>query len=138
MRITYPCFLIGCCRFAPLRNASYDHWSTRLQASASGSVRKTFRALNQGLAVQLQQLLADRDRLHKRIHTNRAQYRVLGSKRTAEMAGLNEEIIDDSDFYQQLLAEVIEAKAATAGPSPSLRPGHPAQVVTTCARLTLC
>jgi len=99
----------------PLRNASFDHWSARLQASSGGSVRKTFKALNQGIAVQLQQVMADRDRLFKRIHTNRSQYRVLGIKRTAEAAGLNEEIIDDSDFYQQLLADVIEAKAASAG-----------------------
>jgi delta 1-pyrroline-5-carboxylate dehydrogenase len=110
--------------FVPLRNAAYDHWSARLQASASGSVRQTFRALNQGLAVQLQQLLADRDRLHKRIHTNRAQYRVLGTKRTAETAGLNNEIVDDSDFYQQLLAQVIEAKAASAGACPAARSGE--------------
>jgi len=110
-------------RFVPLRNASFDHWSARLQASSGGSVRKTFKALNQGIAVQLQQVMADRDRLFKRIHTNRSQYRVLGTKRTAEAAGLNEEIIDDSDFYQQLLADVIEAKAASAGAARVARAG---------------
>ena len=66
-------------RFVPLRNAAYDHWSARLQAAGGGSARKTFKALNQGLGMQVQQIMADRERLLKRIHTNRAQYRVLGT-----------------------------------------------------------
>ena len=48
--------------------------------SSFGSNKKTLKALNQSIEAQLQQVMTDKDRLLKRIHSNRATTRILGTK----------------------------------------------------------
>ncbi|KAJ2580547.1 rRNA-processing protein bfr2, partial [Coemansia sp. RSA 1836] len=120
----------------PYRDESLEKWSNKVQISASVTATKKFKAVNQGILHQISQALAGKDRLVERTQLKRAEYKIIGkasekegdekskSSSVAVDAHLKDrdvEIFDDTDFYQQLLRELIESRMVDSNdPSSSL------------------
>ncbi|KAJ2854608.1 rRNA-processing protein bfr2 [Coemansia erecta] len=107
--------------FRDYRDESLEKWSNRVQIAANIGATKKFKAVNQGIMHQINQTLATRDRLVERSQLKRIEYQIVGesaAKRDAEKSAtvdshlrdLDAEIFDDTDFYQQLLRELIESR----------------------------
>lgn len=103
--------------FEPQHDAVITQWSRRANVlSGSALQRKQFKlsSLDQGVIEQVNTLLADREPLLKRTRRRRSQLRVFGedAAATAEQAP-SDEIFDDSDFYRNLLRELLESGGAS-------------------------
>jgi protein AATF/BFR2 len=81
--------------------------------------------LLQNLTSQINTILQDKDKLRKKAQLKRTPFTVFGksnqqqvqrSEHDAHLNDYDEEIYDDSDFYQQLLKEVIESGSADIDP----------------------
>ncbi|KAJ2845340.1 rRNA-processing protein bfr2, partial [Coemansia erecta] len=116
--------------FKPYRNESLESWSNKVQMSANVTNLKKFKAVNQGIMHQLEQILAGKDRLVERTQLKRTECKVIGKddndvspkedkeKRKesssvavdAHLKDTDAEVFDDTDFYQQLLRELIESR----------------------------
>ncbi|KAI8322200.1 TRAUB-domain-containing protein [Martensiomyces pterosporus] len=123
--------------FRPYRDESLEKWSNKVQTSTGVSTSKKFKAVNQGILHQINQTLAGKERLIERTQLKRAEYSIIG-KPSAEKESADEtrstsvavdahlkdhdaEIFDDTDFYQQLLRELIESRMVdTNDPTASL------------------
>ncbi|KAF9924071.1 hypothetical protein FBU30_005911 [Linnemannia zychae] len=112
------------------RNNTLEKWSNKVQIASGIPLNKKFKAMNQGIMTQISQTMADKERLTKRTQLKRSEYHILGaepeikeedendksektpdvSKLDAHLSNHDEEIFDDSDFYQQLLRELIESR----------------------------
>ncbi|KAJ2391084.1 rRNA-processing protein bfr2 [Coemansia sp. RSA 2611] len=110
-------------RFKPYRNESLEKWGNKVQISANAASLKKFKAVNQGILHQINQTLAAGDRLVERTQLKRVDYNIIGkesaqsvdsedkqSKVDAHLKDTDPEIFDDTDFYQQLLRELIESR----------------------------
>ncbi|KAJ1943154.1 rRNA-processing protein bfr2 [Kickxella alabastrina] len=118
--------------FHGFRDASLEKWSNRVQVSASINATKKFKAVNQGIIHQIDQALAAKERLVERTQLKRTEYTVIGelvqepateknAAVDAHLRDLDVEIFDDSDFYQQLLRELIESRMVDSNdPTASL------------------
>ncbi|KAJ1962080.1 rRNA-processing protein bfr2 [Dipsacomyces acuminosporus] len=127
--------------FLPYRNESLEKWSNKVQISASVTANKKFKAINQGILHQISQTLAGEERLIERTQLKRAEYKVIGKEGIesegdeaaqgmpasssvavdAHLKDRDAEIFDDTDFYQQLLRELIESRMVdTNDPTASL------------------
>ncbi|KAJ1903883.1 rRNA-processing protein bfr2, partial [Coemansia sp. IMI 209127] len=125
--------------FKPYRNESLENWSNKVQLSANVTNLKKFKAVNQGIMHQLEQVLAGKDRLVERTQLKRTECKVIGKdndeddvspedgeeKRKesssvavdAHLKDTDAEIFDDTDFYQQLLRELIESRMVDSNDS---------------------
>ena len=122
--------------FRKYQNDVLDKWFQRTQIGFTAT--KKFKAVNQGIVQQVEQILQDRPRLLKRSRTHRVAGRVLGepeakvARKAGETEGMTEaeveqiqkeknegdidpEIYDDTDFYGELLRELIESNQRSAG-----------------------
>ncbi|KAJ2486887.1 rRNA-processing protein bfr2 [Coemansia sp. RSA 2050] len=123
--------------FQPYRDSSLEKWSNKVQISSSVTATKKFKAVNQGIMHQISQALAGKDRLVERTQLKRAEYKIIGkpeekqdgdepSKRSTaavdtHLKDRDVEIFDDTDFYQQLLRELIESRMVDSNdPTSSL------------------
>ncbi|KAJ2112696.1 rRNA-processing protein bfr2, partial [Coemansia sp. RSA 922] len=120
----------------PYRDESLEKWSNKVQISSSVTATKKFKAVNQGIMHQIGQALAGKDRLIERTQLKRAEYKIIGkadekedndeSKNLsaavdAHLKDRDVEIFDDTDFYQQLLRELIESRMVDSNdPTSSL------------------
>ncbi|KAJ2050500.1 rRNA-processing protein bfr2, partial [Coemansia sp. S2] len=120
----------------PYRDESLEKWSNKVQISSSVTATKKFKAVNQGIMHQIGQALAGKDRLIERTQLKRAEYKIIGkadekedndeSKNSsaavdAHLKDRDVEIFDDTDFYQQLLRELIESRMVDSNdPTSSL------------------
>ncbi|KAJ2835797.1 rRNA-processing protein bfr2, partial [Coemansia sp. 'formosensis'] len=120
----------------PYRDESLEKWSNKVQISSSVTATKKFKAVNQGIMHQIGQALAGKDRLIERTQLKRAEYKIIGkveekegndeSKHSsaavdAHLKDRDVEIFDDTDFYQQLLRELIESRMVDSNdPTSSL------------------
>ncbi|ORZ20391.1 apoptosis antagonizing transcription factor-domain-containing protein [Absidia repens] len=115
--------------FVPFRNLTLEKWSNKVQAASSARMDKKFKAFDQNILTQIDNMMSDKQGLLKRTRLQRAEYKILG-KGTTEPALLNdedtadnntknpdryqdtydEELFDDNDFYQQQLRELIESR----------------------------
>ncbi|XP_053384317.1 LOW QUALITY PROTEIN: protein AATF-like [Mercenaria mercenaria] len=118
------------CSFQEYRNATIQKWYDKTRLAAGKVKGKSFSAFDQSAVVQINQILADKERLIKRTQLKRTVYRVLGTKPTPDqpryclhcreksvcqtetIADNDVEIFDDDDFYHQLLRELIEKKTS--------------------------
>ena len=131
--------------FLPYENGVLDKWHQRTQVGFAAG--KKFKAVNQGVVQQIEQVLQDRGRLLRRSQTHRSVGRVLGkpvrkamsaeeaaaaaaadsTKTEAELveeaqraeeaekeADVDPEIYDDTDFYGELLRELIQSSQRSA------------------------
>ncbi|XP_026278373.1 protein AATF [Frankliniella occidentalis] len=122
--------------YIPYRDATIQKWNNKTQV-AHGSSSRNFSAFEQSTLKQIEQILADKSRVMKRTQLRRSEYHVLGqplnnsapskpeeehhngstetqeSKSVADVSKeYDPEIFDDSDFYHQLLRELIERRSA--------------------------
>ncbi|BGP41580.1 rRNA-processing protein bfr2 [Rhodotorula kratochvilovae] len=111
--------------FDPFLRSTVSKWSDKVLA-ASGlalSKDKKFKAVNQNALAQIDHALSgagERERLVRRTRTRRGEGTVLGRKDgegkekeledTTKGKEVDEECFDDSDFYQQLLRDVVESR----------------------------
>ncbi|KAJ2784681.1 rRNA-processing protein bfr2 [Coemansia javaensis] len=108
--------------FRPFRDESLERWGNKVQVTAGAASLKKFKAVNQGVMHQIGQALASSERLIERTQLKRVDYKIIGKDDGAEDASGDEamvdahlkktdpEIFDDTDFYQQLLRELIESR----------------------------
>ncbi|XP_053384310.1 protein AATF-like [Mercenaria mercenaria] len=119
------------CNFQEYRNATIQKWYDKTRLAAGKVKGKSFSAFDQSAVVQINQILADKERLIKRTQLKRTVYRVLGTKPIPDQPEIlpslqgeervsdrdsskdnDVEIFDDDDFYHQLLRELIEKKTS--------------------------
>lgn len=123
-------------KYVPYRNAIIQKWNSKTQV-ALGNSSRNFSAFEQSTLKQIEQILADKSRVMRRTQLRRSEYRILGRllsdddvaeksnyvpneptipQETVSVAEASKEydpeIFDDSDFYHQLLRELIERRSA--------------------------
>ena len=97
-----------------------DKWSRKVQLS-SKNTEKQFKAINKSVLDQVNHILLDKEKLRKRTQLKRTNFKILGKitnrnqennnggdNRNIHINEYDDEIFDDTDFYQQLLKELIE------------------------------
>ncbi|KAF0442182.1 TRAUB-domain-containing protein [Gigaspora margarita] len=105
--------------FLPYRTQTIEKWSNKVQITSGIPLNKKFKAINQSVNDQITHILYDRERLIKRTQLKRNADKILGKKShmsqesdaktyDEHLSNYDTEIFDDTDFYQQLLRELIE------------------------------
>ncbi|KAI8922157.1 apoptosis-antagonizing transcription factor [Powellomyces hirtus] len=112
-------------QFKAYRDQTIDKWNSKVQVAAGIPLQKKFKAINQTVVSQINQILSDKPRLIKRSQLRRSDHLPLGQSAPAtalgddtgdlqtddaHLANYDEEIFDDGDYYQQLLKELIESR----------------------------
>ncbi|CAG8677041.1 9568_t:CDS:2, partial [Cetraspora pellucida] len=102
--------------FLPFRAQTIEKWSNKVQIAPGIPLNKKFKAINQGVNDQIAHVLCDRERLIKRTQLKRNTDKILGKAKPGtgtydeHLTNYDLEIFDDTDFYQQLLRELIESR----------------------------
>ncbi|XP_076920039.1 uncharacterized protein LOC143581051 [Bidens hawaiensis] len=112
-------------RIAPFRNTSVDKWQRKTQVtSGAAGMKNKFQAFNQNISEQVSSYMRDPSRMIKGMQQRRSVVPVFGdvsnstlNKDEAINADGDPELLDDSEFYQQLLREFFET--VDAGSSES-------------------
>ncbi|MCO5586093.1 hypothetical protein L7F22_040032 [Adiantum nelumboides] len=111
-------------RFVPFRNTSVDRWQRKTQLSTGAAASKSkLRTFNQSISQQIENHMRDFSRMLQRMRLRRSCVNVIGMP--AEDIILNNdrddfnegskdnsgdaELIDDTEFYQELLREFLES-----------------------------
>lgn len=125
-----------------------DRWNRKTMLS-QGIMQKEFKAINRMVLNQISQLMADQHRLVKRTQLKRSSAKVIGAalypqkpkeeeaaapapdgvpedgkKKKEREEEYDEEIFDDSDFYHQLLRELVESGTANVTDPIALGRSH--------------
>ncbi|KAK1407298.1 hypothetical protein QVD17_38912 [Tagetes erecta] len=103
-------------RIAPFRNNSVDKWQRKTQVtSGAAGMKNKFQAFNQNISEQVASYMRDPSRMIKGMQQRRSVVPVFGDvsdstldKDEAMNADGDPELLDDSEFYQQLLREFFE------------------------------
>ncbi|XP_063366559.1 protein Aatf [Cydia amplana] len=114
--------------FKPFRDATIQKWNEKTRLATATNIKN---APSNTILQQISYILSDRSKLVKRTQLKRSEYDIVGYKKEPndlENKEANEEnpvtkdrkdddeyiteIFDDSDFYHQLLRELIECKSA--------------------------
>ncbi|XP_078440311.1 rRNA processing protein-like protein isoform X2 [Wolffia australiana] len=113
-------------RFASFRNNSIDRWQRKTQVTSGAAAFKSkLQAFNQNIGDQVAALMRDPSRMIDRMMLHRSSVNILGeSAEGASASGLESEtpvgdpeLIDDSEFYQQLLKEFFETYDLSTDPA---------------------
>ncbi|RUS33644.1 hypothetical protein BC938DRAFT_470718 [Jimgerdemannia flammicorona] len=118
--------------FLPYRNQTVEKWGNKMQIASGIPLNKKFKAFDQSILTQMNSILADRERLVKRTQLKRSEFRSLGKLVTDPSNAIavdpptdyhlthhDPEIFDDTDFYGQLLRELIESRMVDATDDPA-------------------
>ncbi|CAI2180664.1 2482_t:CDS:10 [Funneliformis geosporum] len=108
-------------QYLPYRKQTIDKWSNKVQIASGIPLNKKFKAINQDVNTQIEQILQDKERLINRTQLKRNLDNILGKKdydgpnkdikkHDEHLSHYDVEIFDDTDFYQQLLRELIESR----------------------------
>ncbi|ANB13759.1 Bfr2p [Sugiyamaella lignohabitans] len=114
------------------RESVLTKWSQKVQSSTGSMALQSskFKSLNQTAAIQVSTVLADMERLVKRTKLNRSNVKALGLETVAEdqekqakTVDIQEEdhIFDDTDFYRQILKELVDRRMADSGNTAGLK-----------------
>ncbi|KAK9075775.1 hypothetical protein SSX86_004104 [Deinandra increscens subsp. villosa] len=103
-------------RIAPFRNISVDKWQRKTQVTTgTAGMKNKFQAFNQNISEQVATYMRDPSRMIKGMQQRRSVVPVFGDvcdstldKNEAISADDDPELLDDSEFYQQLLREFFE------------------------------
>ncbi|PRQ57314.1 putative apoptosis-antagonizing transcription factor, AATF leucine zipper-containing [Rosa chinensis] len=110
-------------RIATFRNKEIDKWQTRAQVNTgAASIKGRLQAFNQSISQQVAAYMRDPSRMVKQMQMRRSAVGVFGTvlkgedtpkgeesqSDAAEQADGDPELLDDSEFYQQLLKEFFE------------------------------
>ncbi|KAL6565655.1 hypothetical protein OROHE_004710 [Orobanche hederae] len=111
-------------RMAAFRNKSIDKWQRKTQViTGAAAIKDKLHAFNQSVSEQVAAYMRDPNKMIKGMQQNRSAIAVFGNvldstesiKQEENYADGDPELLDDSDFYQQLLKEFFE----TIDPSSS-------------------
>ncbi|KAL6560483.1 hypothetical protein OROGR_004042 [Orobanche gracilis] len=111
-------------RMAVFRNKSIDKWQRKTQViTGAAAIKDKLHAFNQSVSEQVASYMRDPSKMIKGMQQNRSAIAVFGNvldstetiKQEENYADGDPELLDDSDFYQQLLKEFFE----TIDPSSS-------------------
>ncbi|CAG8611561.1 13062_t:CDS:10 [Gigaspora margarita] len=81
--------------FLPYRTQTIEKWSNKVQITSGIPLNKKFKAINQSVNDQITHILYDREQSDAKTYDE-------------HLSNYDTEIFDDTDFYQQLLRELIE------------------------------
>ncbi|PKA47650.1 hypothetical protein AXF42_Ash014427 [Apostasia shenzhenica] len=107
------------CRITPFRNSSIDKWHRKTQVTTGAAAfRHKLNAFNQNVSDQVAGYMRDPNRMIKRMQLRRSSVDVYGSvpeecQHAREEDNGDPELLDDSEFYQQLLKEFFESCDST-------------------------
>ncbi|PIN27158.1 Apoptosis antagonizing transcription factor/protein transport protein [Handroanthus impetiginosus] len=111
-------------RMASFRNKSIDKWQRKTQVTTgAAAIKDKLHAFNQSISEQVAGYMRDPSKMIKGMQQNRSAVAVFGTvpestdstKQEEPNANGDPELLDDSEFYQQLLKEFFE----TIDPSSS-------------------
>nr|CAD1836488.1 unnamed protein product [Ananas comosus var. bracteatus] len=105
------------CRIAPFRNSEVDKWQRKTQVTTGAAAfRGKLRAFNQKISDQVNSYMRDPSRMIQRMQLRRSSVDIFGKvpeeadkKNEEENVDGDPELLDDSEFYQQLLKEFFES-----------------------------
>lgn len=110
-------------KYKPHLDATLSKWSNKVQLANGIPLNKKFKAVNQDVHQQIQQAMSDKDRLLQRTRLVRGDYELIGrpklkdadgnirpSVADAHLKNYDAHVLDDTDFYQHLLRELIESR----------------------------
>ncbi|XP_020111729.1 putative uncharacterized protein DDB_G0270496 isoform X1 [Ananas comosus] len=105
------------CRIAPFRNSEVDKWQRKTQVTTGAAAfRGKLHAFNQKISDQVNSYMRDPSRMIKRMQLRRSSVDIFGKvpeeadkKNEEENVDGDPELLDDSEFYQQLLKEFFES-----------------------------
>ncbi|XP_026321013.1 protein AATF [Hyposmocoma kahamanoa] len=111
--------------FKSFRDSTIQKWNDKTRLATAANIKNT---PTNTILQQISYILSDREKLIKRTQLKRSEYDIIGYKKAEDVEengdanpmtkGRKEndeyisEIFDDSDFYHQLLRELIECKSA--------------------------
>ncbi|KAH7519682.1 hypothetical protein FEM48_Zijuj08G0063100 [Ziziphus jujuba var. spinosa] len=110
-------------KIAPFRNRSIDKWQRKTQVTTgAAAIKSKLQAFNQNVSEQVASYMRDPSRMIKQMQLRRSTVGVFGAVSEGEdipkeensqtdgstLADGDPELLDDSDFYQQLLKEFFE------------------------------
>ncbi|CAN0920972.1 Putative uncharacterized protein DDB_G0270496 [Linum grandiflorum] len=105
-------------RVAPFRNKSIDKWQRKAQVTTgAAAIRNKLHAFNQNISEQVKANMKDPSKMVKAMQLRRSTARVFGDVPSQEtslngeeaQADGDPELFDDSEFYQRLVKEFIDA-----------------------------
>ncbi|KAL6626537.1 hypothetical protein ACP70R_030263 [Stipagrostis hirtigluma subsp. patula] len=103
-------------RITPFRNTEIDKWQRKIQVTTGAAALKgKLHAFNQNISDQVAGYMRDPSRMVNRMYLTKSTVGVFGEDAgapgTAEGHNIegDPELIDDSEFYQQLLKEFLES-----------------------------
>ncbi|CAN1258427.1 Protein AATF [Linum perenne] len=104
-------------RIAPFRNKSIDKWQRKTQVTTgAAAIRNKLHAFNQNISEQVAAYMRDPSRMVKQMQLRRSTAGVFGDLSVVNFINFvqvthpdgDPELLDDSEFYQQLLKEFLE------------------------------
>lgn len=111
--------------FKSFRDSTIQKWNDKTRLATAANIKNT---PTNTILQQISYILSDREKLIRRTQLKRSEYDIIGYKKTEEIEQNGDEnpvtkgrkendeyildIFDDSDFYHQLLRELIECKSA--------------------------
>ncbi|KAL7083612.1 hypothetical protein ACP275_14G174400 [Erythranthe tilingii] len=106
-------------RMAAFRNKSIDKWQRKTQVTTgAAAIKDKLHAFNQSISEQVAAYMRDPSKMVKGMQQNKSAVAVFGNipdstdnniKKEEIYANDDPELLDDTDFYQQLLKEFFEA-----------------------------
>ncbi|XP_050428332.1 protein AATF [Adelges cooleyi] len=97
--------------FKPYRDDTIQFWNERTKLASGKAAKSDFSAFDQPTLSQIEQIMADKNRLIERTRTKRSKYEIVGDPESLTK-DVDAEIFDDDDFYHKLLRDYIEKKSA--------------------------
>ncbi|EEC70796.1 hypothetical protein OsI_02244 [Oryza sativa Indica Group] len=112
-------------RITPFRNSEIDKWQRKTQVTTGAAALKgKLHAFNQNISDQVTSYMRDPSRMINRMHLRKSTLGVFGEEVGEHENNKEEnntegdpELVDDSEFYQQLLKEFLESCDAGASES---------------------
>lgn len=98
--------------FKPYRNDTIQFWNERTKLASGKAAKSDFSAFDHPTLSQIEQIMADKNRLIERTQIKRSKYDIIGDSESIKM-DVDQEIFDDDDFYHKLLRDYIEKKSAS-------------------------
>eukprot|EP00126_Sphaerothecum_destruens_P004725 Sdes_comp18349_c0_seq1m8110 len=110
----------------PYERSVISKWGEKVRLASGNLQKKKLKAVNQGIVDQIDQIMMDENRLISRTQIKRTDYHIMGqadlesgshpkdvssSSRIIYSEKHDPEIFDDTDFYHQLLRDLIDQRS---------------------------
>ncbi|CAO3592518.1 unnamed protein product [Absidia cylindrospora] len=90
--------------FVPFRNSTLEKWSNKVQAASSVRMDKKFKAFDQNILTQIDNMMSDKQGLLKRTRLQRAEYKILGkvNRNRKKTSVKKKEVLIENHYRKQL------------------------------------